>query len=275
METIQDIENLQVLWEKLITSGVDLGKRILAATIIYIVGYFLIKLINRILEKSMSRRTFDQEVRTFLNSAIRIGLNVLLIIAVIGALGVETTSFAALLASAGVAIGMALSGQMQNLAGGVLILLQRPYHIGDFIVTNGTEGTVLSIQIFTTKLLTPDQKEVTVPNGIIAADVLTNISAHPVRRIDFSIGVEYDEDMDRVREVLMQVVGRDKQILQDPAPMVAVESLSDSCVKVKLRIFVKNENYWDAYFHTQEAVYKEFNAQGIKFPFPQITVHQA
>lgn len=271
---MEDIENWRVLWEKLITSGVDLGKRLLAAIVIYLVGRMIIAIVNHILARNAKRKTMDPEVRSFMNSAIRIGLNILIIIAVIGALGIETSSFAALLASAGVAIGMALSGQMQNLAGGILILIQRPYRIGDYIITNGTEGTVTSIQIFTTKMLTPDNREVTIPNGAISSAVLINVTAQKTRRIDFSFGVEYNTDVDKVRQALKAIVDADKDILKDPEPMIAVEDLADSSVNIKLRIWVESPNYWDVTFRTKEAVYKKFNEEGIAFPFPQLTVHQ-
>lgn len=268
------MENFQFLWEKLITNGVDLGKRIIAAVIIYFVGQLILCIVNRMLQRSANRKSMAPEVRSFIASAIRIGLNVLIVIAIISTLGIETSSFAALLASVGVAIGMALSGQMQNLAGGLLILMQRPYRIGDYIVTSGTEGTVSAIQIFTTKLLTPDNKEVTVPNSSITSGVLVNISAQKTRRIDFTFGVEYDTDVDKVRKVLLDVAAADNQILKDPAPAVLVNEMADSSVNVILRVWVDTDNYWNVHFRTNEAVYKTFNNEGISFPFPQLTVHQ-
>lgn len=271
---MDNVENIQILWEKLITSGVDIGKRILAAIIIYFIGQIILAVINRILQRNAQRKTMAPEVRSFVASAIRIGVNVMIVIAIIGTLGIETSSFAALLASAGVAIGMALSGQMQNLAGGLLILIQRPYRIGDYIVTSGTEGIVSSIQIFTTKLLTPDNKEVTIPNNSITSGVLINISAQKTRRIDFTYGVEYDTDIDKVRRVLQDIVAADNEILKEPAPMVFVEQLADSSVNIKLRVWVEAEHYWDVTFRTNEMVYKTFNREGIAFPFPQLTVHQ-
>lgn len=268
------VENIQILWEKLITNGVDIGKRILAAIIIYLVGQIILAIVNRILRRNAQQKTMAPEVRSFVTSAIRIGLNVLIVIAIIGTLGIETSSFAALLASVGVAIGMALSGQMQNLAGGILILIQHPYRIGDYIVTSGTEGVVSSIQIFTTKLLTPDNKEVTIPNSSITSGVLTNISAQKNRRIDFTFSVEYNTDIDQVRRVLQGIVAADSEILKEPAPVVFVEKLADSAVNIKLRVWVEAVHYWDVMFRTNESVYKTFNHEGISFPFPQLTVHQ-
>lgn len=271
---MNNVENIQVLWEKLIVSGVDIGKRILAAIIIYFVGQIILAIVNRILRRNAQRKTMAPEVRSFVSSAIRIGLNVLIVIAIIGTLGIETSSFAALLASVGVAIGMALSGQMQNLAGGLLILIQHPYRIGDYIITSGTEGVVASIQIFTTKLLTPDNKEVIIPNSSITSGVLTNISAQKTRRIDFTFGVEYNTDIDKVRSVLQSIAEADSEILKDPAPVIMVEELADSSVNIKLRVWVEAVHYWDVMFRTNETVYKTFNREGISFPFPQLTVHQ-
>ncbi len=271
---MQEIENMEIFWEKVIASGVDLGKRMIAAVLIFVVGHYLIRLVNWLLNRSMNNKTFDPEIRSFLGSAVSIGLNVLLVVAIIGALGIETTSIAALLTSAGVAIGMALSGQMQNLAGGIIILLQRPYRIGDYIITTGAEGTVTSIQIFCTKMLTPDNKEITIPNGMISSNVLTNISAQKTRRIDFEIDVEYDSDLDHVREVLQEIVDADEQVLHDPVPMIAVSGLKDSSVGVKLRIWVEAVHYWEVYFRMNETIYRQFNKNNISFPFPQLTIHQ-
>ena len=199
----------------------------------------------------------------------------ILIISVVGALGIETTSFAALLASAGVAIGMAMSGQMQNLAGGVLILLQKPYKIGDYIETNGIQGVVESVQIFTTKLKTVDNKVITVPNGAISGSVLTNYSDQPLRRVDFSFGVEYGQDFEKAKQVLMQVVDADEHILKDPAPFVELGELADSSVNITVRVWCNGADYWTVFFDMNRKVYETFNKEGIGFPFPQITVHQA
>lgn len=273
---MQDLENMEIFWEKVITSGVDLGKRMLAAIIIFVVGHYLIRLVEWLLNRSMNRKTFDPEVRSFLASAVSIGLNLLLVIAIIGALGIETTSFAALLTSAGVAIGMALSGQMQNLAGGILILLQRPYHIGDYIISGTAEGVVTGIHIFNTILLTTDNKEITIPNGSITSSVLINVTSQDKRRIDLEYSVEYNTDIDLVRQILMDIATADEQVLDNPAPpKIMLSKLADSSVDVKLRIWVPTASYWDVLFRINEAVYKTFNEKGIGFPFPQLTVHQA
>lgn len=269
------MSKIEIMWQHIVTSGVDLGKHILAAMVIYIIGRQLIKLINKGCAKLMNRRNLDPEVHSFIASGVSIGLNVLLIIGVIGALGIETTSLAALIASLGVAIGMALSGQMQNLAGGVLILIQRPYKIGDYISTNNVEGHVESIQIFNTRLLTMDNKTVYVPNGSISSGVLINYSAQNLRRVDLCFSVEYGENIEKVRGVIESVLNANDKILKTPAFAILVESLNDSNVGVKVKAWCQAENYWEAYYSLNEEVYNAFNKEGINFPFPQVTVHQA
>ena len=198
--------NFDLVVQTIIGYGVELGKKILIALVIYFVGRWLVKLIRRGVQRIMERRKMAPEVQSFMGSVVNVTLTVLLVITVISALGIETTSFAALLASAGVAIGMALSGQMQNLAGGVMILLQRPYRIGDYIETNGKEGTVKSIQIFNTYITTVDNKTIIIPNGSISNGVLVNYSAQENRRVDLTIGVEYGQDIDQAKQVIYDVI---------------------------------------------------------------------
>lgn len=269
------MSKVEIMWQHLVTSGVDLGKHILAAMVIYIVGRWLIKLINRGCARMMSRRNMDPEVHSFIASGVSIGLNILLIIGVIGALGIETTSLAALVASLGVAIGMALSGQMQNLAGGVLILIQRPYKIGDYIATNDVEGRVESIQIFNTRLLTVDNKTIYVPNGNISSGVLINYSAQMLRRIDLCYNVEYGENMEKIREVLQGVLNANEKVLKEPAYEILLEALTDSSVAIKIKAWSRTDDYWEVFYRLNEDVYNAFNNAGINFPFPQVTVHQA
>lgn len=266
---------IQGLINKGIDFGVEAGKSIIIAFIIYFVGRLLISLINRMLGGMMERRKVDPTIQTFFKSLVNIVLLVLLIISVVGALGVNTTSFAALLASAGVAVGMALSGNLQNLAGGIVILLFRPFKVGDYVEAQGVGGTVSEIQIFHTILTTPDNKKLYLPNGALSSGNITNYSKEPLRRVDFCFGVEYGEDIDRVRKALLSLFEADERILKDPAPFVQLGSLGASSVNITVRVWVKSENYWDVFFQTNETVYKEFNKQGINFPFPQLTVHQA
>lgn len=273
--TAAGFSNLNVLLQQLIELGVSFGKKILMAVVIYLVGRYIVRFLKRVVNGFLDRRNVVPEVKTFVGSIVSVSLNLILIISVVGALGIETTSFAALLASAGVAIGMAMSGQMQNLAGGVLILLQKPYKIGDYIETNGIQGVVESVQIFTTKLKTVDNKVITVPNGAISGSVLTNYSDQPLRRVDFSFGVEYGQDFEQAKRVLMQVIDVDEHILKDPAPFVELGELADSSVNITVRVWCNGADYWTVFFDMNRKVYETFNKEGIGFPFPQITVHQA
>ncbi|MCQ2384150.1 MAG: mechanosensitive ion channel [Paludibacteraceae bacterium] len=273
--TAASVDKLGLLLQQLIELGVSLGKKVLMAVVIYLVGRYIVRFLKRVVNGFLDRRNVVPEVKTFVGSIVSVSLNLILIISVVGALGIETTSFAALLASAGVAIGMAMSGQMQNLAGGVLILLQKPYKIGDYIETNGIQGSVESIQIFTTKLKTVDNKVITVPNGAISGSVLTNYSDQPLRRVDFSFGVEYGQDFELAKRVLMQVIDADEHILKDPAPFVELGELADSSVNITVRVWCNGADYWTVFFDMNRKVYETFNKEGIGFPFPQITVHQA
>lgn len=273
--TAASVDKLGLLLQQLIELGVSLGKKVMMAVIIYLVGRYIVRFLKRVVTGFLERRNVVPEVKTFVSSIVTVSLNVILIISIIGALGIETTSFAAILASAGVAIGMAMSGQMQNLAGGVLILLQKPYKIGDYIETNGIQGVVESIQIFTTKLKTVDNKVITIPNGSISGSVLTNYSDQPLRRVDFSFGVEYGQDFEQAKRVLMQVIDADEHILKDPAPFVELGELADSSVNITVRVWCNGADYWTVFFDMNRKVYETFNKEGIGFPFPQITVHQA
>lgn len=261
---------------KLVDSGIDLGQRLLGALIIFLIGKLLVNWINRIFAKILARRKVEAGVQTFLKSLVNILLLVLLGLAVVGKLGIELTGFAALLASAGVAVGMALSGHLQNFAGGIIILVFRPYKVGDYIDSAaGASGTVKEIQIFHTVLVTPDNKIIYAPNGSMSNAVVTNYSHEEVRRVDFSYGFEYGEDYKRVEALLEQVVAADKRILDTPVPFIRLGELSASSVNVTMRVWVKASDYWDVYFQMNQAVYETFNKEGISFPYPQLTVHQA
>ena len=217
-----------------------------------------------------------------IDSGIQLGERVLgaliifIILAVIGKLGIELTGFAALLASAGVAIGMALSGNLQNFAGGLIILLFRPYKVGDFIeASTGASGTVKEIQIFHTILITADNKMIYVPNGAMSSGVITNYSKLDTRRIEWNFGVDYGEDYNKVEKVLREIIANDKRILTSPAPFIELGELAASSVNIKIRVWVNSSDYWNVFFSMNQTVYTTFNKEGINFPFPQLTVHQA
>jgi small conductance mechanosensitive channel len=261
---------------KALNSGIELGGRILAALIIFIIGKFLINWANKLFATTLQKRNVDASIQSFLKSIVNITLLVMLFLAVIGKLGIELTSFAALLASVGVAVGMALSGNLSNFAGGVIILVFRPYKVGDYIeASTGASGTVTDIQIFHTVLTTPDNKIIFAPNGAMSSAVVTNYSRKETRRLDFTFGVEYGTDFNQAKAIILEIISKDSRILQDPAPFVELGALADSSVNITVRVWVNASDYWAVNFDMNKNVYATFNEKGISFPFPQLTVHQA
>ena len=269
------LDKLSLITQQLIDFGIRAGERILIAVIVFIVGRFLISMLNKFVGRLMDKRKVDISIKTFVKSLVNITLTVLLIISVVGALGVETTSFAALLASAGVAVGMALSGNLQNFAGGLIVLLFKPYKVGDWIESQGVSGTVKEIQIFHTILITADNKMIYVPNGAMSSGVITNYSKLDTRRIEWNFGVDYGEDYNKVEKVLREIIANDKRILTSPAPFIELGELAASSVNIKIRVWVNSSDYWNVFFSMNQTVYTTFNKEGINFPFPQLTVHQA
>lgn len=267
--------DVEQLLSKLVDWGIEVGKDLLGAIIIYIVGRFIIKQVGRLLARILEKRKLEISVQTFLRSLVSILLNLILAFAIVSRLGVETTSFAALLASAGVAIGMALSGNLSNFAGGLIILVFKPFKVGDYIEGQNANGTVREIQIFHTILTTVDNKVIYVPNGALSSNAITNYSKQETRRAEWVFGVEYGEDFEKVKAVLQRIIDADPRILKDPAPMIALGALSASSVDIKVRAWAKTADYWDVYFDMNKIVYDTFNKEGIGFPFPQLTVHQA
>lgn len=263
------------LFERLTDWSIEIGKSILGAILIYIIGRFIIKQINRLVSKILEKRKLEISVQTFLKSLLSLLLNLILAFAIIAKLGVETTSFAAILASAGVAIGMALSGNLSNFAGGLIILVFKPFKVGDYIDGQNASGTVKEIQIFHTILSTVDNKIIYVPNGSLSSNAIVNYSKQETRRAEWVFGVEYGEDYERVKAVLERIIAADERILQTPAPFIGLSSLSASSVDVKVRVWTKSSDYWDVVFDMNRVVYETFNKEGIGFPFPQLTVHQA
>ena len=263
------------LFERLTDWSIEIGKSILGAILIYIIGRFIIKQINRLVSKILEKRKLETSVQTFLKSLLSLLLNLILAFAIIAKLGVETTSFAAILASAGVAIGMALSGNLSNFAGGLIILVFKPFKVGDYIDGQNASGTVKEIQIFHTILSTVDNKIIYVPNGSLSSNAIVNYSKQETRRAEWVFGVEYGEDFERVKAVLERIIAADERILQTPAPFIGLGSLSASSVDIKVRVWTKSSDYWDVVFDMNRVVYETFNKEGIGFPFPQLTVHQA
>ena len=265
--------NLDIILRKLFELGVTAGKHLLVAALVFVVGRLIIGIINKLVAKLLSRRHIDASVQSFLRSLVKIMLTVLLIISVIGALGVNTTSFAALLASAGVAIGMALSGNLQNFAGGLVILLFKPYRVGDWIEVQGVQGKVQEIQIFHTLLLQADNKVVFIPNGSMSTAVVVNYTRTDTRRVEWTVGIDYGESVDKAKDVILNTIKADQRIQTDPEPAVLVSALADSSVNLTVRVWVKNDDYWPVFHDIYNQIYDHFNAAGISIPFPQQTVH--
>ena len=273
--SVDGLDKLQILMQQLIDWGVSAGGRIIGAILIFVIGRVLISFIKKLLARVLESRKIDLGVQTFVKSMTNILLTILLAVAVVGKLGVDTTSFAALLASAGVAVGMALSGNLSNFAGGLIVLLLRPYKVGDWIESQGVSGAVRSIQIFHTVLTTADNKVIYIPNGTLSSGTVINYSREETRRVDWTVGVEYGENMEKVEEVVQKILAADSRILKDPAPFIALGALDASSVNVTIRVWVKNADYWGVFFDTQKKIYATFNQEGIGFPFPQLTIHQA
>lgn len=276
LEVVETGTKLSRVLDSLVEQGAALGWTLIKALLVFIVGRFLISMINKLVQRVLLKRNIDPSIKTFVGSLIHIILMILLIVSVVGALGVQTASFAALLASAGVAIGMALSGNLSNFAGGLIILIFKPYKVGDFIEAQNLSGTVREIQIFHTVLTTTDNKVIYIPNGSLSSSAVINYSYQQVRRIDWTFGVEYGTDYAKVKGILEEILAKDERILQEPAaPFVAMSQLADSSVNYVVRVWVNSPDYWDVYFDITRIVYERFNAEGIGFPFPQLTIHQA
>ena len=246
---------------------------IIAALVILILGLWVIKLIVGRIRKVMEKREVDPGVRGFALSVLGVVLKILLFIVIITKLGVETTSFAAILAAAGLAIGLALQGSLSNFAGGVLIIILKPYRVGDFIEAQGESGSVTEISIFYTILTTPNNQRIVIPNGQLSNNKVTNYSYEPTRRNVMTVGISYDSDIKKSREVLLNIVNSDERTLKDPAPVVFVGGLGDNSVDLSLRFWANQADYWGLHFDTIEKLKTELEDAGVSFPFPQRDVH--
>lgn len=267
------MENFDFNLESLTALAIAYGLKLLLAIITLIVGLWVIKIIMRTLGKTMERRNVDVTLRQFAHSVLGILLKILLIISVISMVGIEMTSFIAILAAAGLAVGMALSGTLQNFAGGVIIVLFKPFKVGDFITAQGFTGTVHEIQIFNTIIKTTDNVTVIVPNGPLSTNPVTNYSLEAQRRTEMVFGIGYGDDMDKAREIIKALIAADARILQDPEPFVAITELADSSVNITVRLWAESSNLWGMRFDFIENVKKAFDREGISIPFPQRDVH--
>ncbi|MBW6498501.1 MAG: mechanosensitive ion channel [Bacteroidales bacterium] len=253
--------------------AVTYGLRLIGAIVALIIGFWLIKKFNRALKNLFEKREVEPSLSSFLLSLISIMLKILVVISILGMIGIQMTSFIAILGAAGLAIGLALSGTLQNFAGGVILLLLKPFKVGDFIEAQGYLGTVSEIQIFNTILKTPDNKLIIIPNGPLATNSLTNFSAMPTRRVDWKFGIAYGDSFPKAKSVLEQLLKNDSRVMEDPAPFIVLSSLSDSSVDITVRAWVNSGDYWPVFFEMQEKVYDTFAKEGINIPFPQMDVH--
>ena len=249
------------------------GLKVIAAVVVFVVGRWIAKGVTKFAEKVMNKRQVDPTIVSFVANMTYIALLVFVVLAALGQLGIQTTSFIAVIGAAGLAIGLALQGSLANFTAGFLMIIFRPFKVGDYIEGAGTAGTVEAIQIFTTQLKTPDNKTVIIPNAGLTSGNIINWSVKGTRRVDLVMGIGYGDDIDKARTIMADILAKDERVLKDPAPKIAVVELADSSVNFVVRPWVKLEHYWDVYFDTTENIKKSFDAQGISIPFPQRDVH--
>ena len=266
-----------VLLKELGSDALQFGLKVLAALAIYFIGAWVIKRIKKLLGNIFERRKTDKAIASFTMSLVSISLTILLIILTVGTLGVNTTSMAAILAAGGMAIGMALSGTVQNFAGGIMLLVFKPFKAGDFIEAQGFSGTVSEVNIVSTKLTTTDNRVIVLPNGSLSSGTINNISQNPIRRLEWKIGVEYGSNIDQTRKVILGILNADARVLHGKdapdEPNVKLSGLLDSSVEIQARCWVRTDDYWDLLWEINELIYNELPKNGIDFPFPQLDVH--
>ncbi len=267
------MQNYEQLFQMLQEQSLTYGVLALKAIIVLLIGLKVINMIAMFVEKILSKSDLDGSLKSFLGSLLKIALKAALFVSVIEMVGIKTTSFVAILGAAGLAIGMSLQGALGNLAGGVMILLFKPFKVGDFIEAQGHVGTVSEIQIFCTILLTPDLKTVILPNSPLSSNSITNYSKGPVRRVDMIFGIGYGDDIKLAKSVLNDILSNDERVLKDPAHVVNVAALADNSVNFNVRPYVKSEHYWDVYSDMQEKIKLAFDEKGISIPYPQRDLH--
>lgn len=259
--------------DKYVDLAIQYGLMLIKAALILIIGLWLIKRMVRAIEKVFTKADVDETLRPFLLTIIDVLLKVVLIIAVVGFLGVQTSSFVAVLGAAGLAVGLALQGSLSNLAGGVIILLLKPFKVGEAIDFNGMAGTVKEIQIFHTIIFTFDNRRIIVPNAQLANSTITNITRNEIRRLDMEFSVAYGSDIDQVKAVITELISNDERFHKDPVPFIRLIKMADSSLNFVVRVWVNTSDYWPCYFDLNENAYKAFNQKGISIPFPQLDVH--
>jgi small conductance mechanosensitive channel len=263
------MENLDQVYMWLI----DNGMKFIGALLFLIIGFWITKIIVKQIAKIMAKRNVDAGLVTFLRSFLGIALKAMIIVSVMGMVGIEMTSFIAILGAAGLAVGLAFQGTLSNFAGGVMILIFKPFKVGDYVEAQGFAGSVKEIQIFNTILTTVDNKIIIIPNGGLANGSMTNYTQQATRRVDWKFGVAYGSDYKKVREIILNIVNSDKRVLKDPEIFIGLGEMADSSVNIVTRVWTKTEDYWGVFFDVNEKIYETFNKEGIEIPFPQMDVH--
>jgi small conductance mechanosensitive channel len=267
------VDEVNQIWVQVQDIVTVWGLKVIAAVAIFIIGRWIAMLVRRVVRRVMERAKVESIITGFVSSIAYIALLAFVVIAALGQLGIQTTSFIAILGAAGLAIGLALQGSLANFAAGFLMIIFRPFKVGDFIEGAGVAGVVQEIQIFTTTLRTGDNKIIIVPNAKLSGDNITNYSAMETRRVDMTVGVAYDADLAHVKNVLNDIISKDERILAEPASQVAVAELADSSVNLVVRVWTKSADYWAVKFDMTETIKNRFDAEGIGIPFPQREIH--
>jgi small conductance mechanosensitive channel len=270
---MESFNTLDLSTDVLLTLAVSYGPKLLGAVATLVAGLWIVGALINIIKAMLSRSKVDPSLATFLASLLSILLKILVYITALGVLGVEMTSFIAILGAAGLAVGLALSGTLQNFAGGVMILFFKYFKVGDFIEAQGYTGTVREIQIFVSILTTPDNKTIILPNGPLATGSLTNFSSQATRRVEWTFGIAYGDDVDQAYAVIRRLIADDERILKEPDPFMGISALADSSVNILVRVWVNAADFWPVYFRMNEQVYKNFANEGLTIPFPQRDVH--
>lgn len=274
-EAVDKIAHLDIhsILQSLLSDSIWILIKIILALIFYYIGRWLLKRLISIIDRAMEHRKVDVSLRSFVRNTVRVFFMLLLLMIVVSTLGINVTSLIAVFSAATLALGMALSGTAQNFAGGVMILLMKPYRVGDWIASQGQAGTVIEIKLFSTVINTADNQTIYIPNNAIATSIINNYTTASNRRVEWLIGISYGDDVDVARAAVLAILAGDKRILPTPAPVVYVTALADSSVTISVRVWVKNADYWDVLFLYNEQFYKLLPEKGINFPFPQMDVH--
>ena len=273
-QTVEKLANLDLheLLRSMLSETIWILVKIAVALAIYFVGRWIVRRILRLLDAAFERRRVDVSLRQFMRNTVSVVFSLILIMVVVQTLGVNVTSLIAVFSAATLAIGMALSGTAQNFAGGVMILLMKPYRVGDFISAQGQSGTVREIKLFSTVITTGDNQTIFIPNNSIATAIVDNYSTAELRRVDWTVSISYGDDIDVARQAILEILKADARVLADPAPVVWVAALADSSVNLSARAWTRNADYWDLFFETNEKLYKTLPSRGVRFPFPQLDV---